>query len=125
MEFLWPTEEGYICSSFGSYKGHTGADILPEGGKGSEVYAAASGTVVKAKWNKTGYGNHIIIDHGNGIQTLYAHCEDLFVKTGQEVKAGETVASVGATGNSTGTHLHFEIRINGAYVNPEHYITQG
>lgn len=123
-EFLWPTEEGYICSAFESYKGHTGLDIMPEGGKGSEVYAAASGTVVKSKFGAAGYGYHIIIDHGNGIQTLYAHCGDLFVKAGDTVEAGDVIASVGSTGNSTGTHLHFEIRINGAYVNPEHYISE-
>lgn len=122
IEFVWPTEGGYICSRLWSYKGHTGIDIRPETGLDGKIFAAADGTVVKVKWDNTGYGYHIIIDHGNGVQTCYAHCGDMSVKTGQEVKAGEPIGKVGSTGNSTGIHLHFEIRINGVYVDPEKYL---
>lgn len=122
VNFVWPTEGGYICSKMWSYKGHTGIDIMPESGNKSEIFAAADGTVVEVKWGKTGYGYYMIIDHGNGVQTLYAHCSDMYVKQGQEVKAGEPIGKVGSTGNSTGTHLHFEIRIDGQYVDPEKYL---
>lgn len=122
VNFVWPTEGGYICSKMWSYKGHTGIDIMPETGINGEIFAAADGTVVKVKRSNTGYGYHMIIDHGNGVHTLYAHCSDMYVKQGQEVKAGEPIGKVGSTGNSTGTHLHFEIRINGEYVDPEKYL---
>ena len=122
VNFVWPTEGGYICSKMWSYKGHTGIDIMPESGNKSEIFAAADGTVVEVKWGKTGYGYYMIIDHGNGVQTLYAHCSDMYVKQGQEVKASEPIGKVGSTGNSTGTHLHFEIRIDGQYVDPEKYL---
>lgn len=122
VNFVWPTEGGYICAKMWSYKGHTGIDIMPETGINGEIFAAADGTVVKVKRSNTGYGYHMIIDHGNGVQTCYAHCSDMYVKQGQEVKAGEPIGKVGSTGNSTGTHLHFEIRINGEYVDPEKYL---
>ena len=122
IDFVWPTEGGYVASQLWSYKGHTGIDIAGENGNKSEIFAAADGTVVKVKWGKTGYGYYMIIDHGNGVQTLYAHCSDMYVKQGQEVKAGEPIGKIGSTGNSTGTHLHFEIRINGEYVDPEKYL---
>ena len=70
----------------------------------------------------SGYGNLIIIDHGNGITTYYGHCSKLYKKEGQKVKAGDVIAAVGNTGNSTGSHLHFEIRKNGVYVNPANYL---
>lgn len=121
---IWPTEGGYICCQFWGYNGHTGIDIMPENGAGSDIYAAADGTVVKAKRSKIGYGYHIIIDHGNGTQTLYAHCDDIFVKTGDTVKSGDVIASVGSTGNSTGTHLHFELRHKGEFIDPEKYLPE-
>ena len=98
-------------------------DIASEGGTGTEILAAAEGQVVKVKWDKTGYGYHVIINHGGGIQTLYAHLHDINVELGQEVKAGETIGTMGSTGNSTGIHLHFELRINGEYTDPSEFIT--
>jgi len=122
IDFVWPTEKGYIACQMYSYKGHTGIDIAGENGSKSEIFAAADGTVVKVKRSNKGYGYHMIIDHGNGVQTLYAHCSDMYVKLGQKVKAGEPIGKIGSTGNSTGIHLHFEIRINGQYVDPEKYL---
>lgn len=69
-----------------------------------------------------GYGYLIIIDHGNNIQTYYGHCSKLYTKVGDEVEAGDVIAAVGSTGNSTGNHLHFEIRKNGEQINPQKYI---
>ena len=124
MEFIRPIEGGYVSCSLWEYKGHLGADYTPAEGEGSDILAVADGKVVKAKWGHTGYGNCIILDHGDGIQTLYAHCHELFVELGDEVKAGDVIASVGSSGNSTGTHLHFELRQNGTYVDPEKYIPE-
>ncbi len=119
--FIWPTVGGYISCPIWGYKGHTGTDIAGCG-KGSNIYASASGTVVKVNWGRTGYGYHVIINHGDGIQTLYAHCSNLYVKVGQYVNQGDVIAAMGSTGNSTGTHLHFEIRINGQYIDARKYI---
>ncbi len=121
--FIWPTIGGYVSCGINGYKGHTGTDIAGCG-HGSNIYASASGTVVKANWGRTGYGNYIIINHGDGIQTLYAHCSNLYVRVGQFVNQGDVIAAMGSTGNSTGTHLHFEIRINGQYVNPMNYVSR-
>lgn len=105
---------GYRSSGF-----HTGLDLA--GATGSPIIAADGGTVILARWNG-GYGNCVIIDHGNGYQTLYAHCSKLLVSVGQKVAQGEQIAKVGSTGNSTGPHCHWEIRINGKTVNPANYI---
>lgn len=121
--FIWPTIGGYVSCPIWGYRGHTGVDIAGCG-HGSNIYASAAGTVVKVSWGKAGYGYHIIINHGDGIQTLYAHCSNLFVKVGQYVNQGDIIAAMGSTGNSTGTHLHFEIRINGQYVNPLNYTSR-
>ncbi len=121
--FIWPTIGGYVSCGIWGYKGHTGMDIAGCG-HGSNIYASAAGTVVKVKWGNTGYGNYIIINHGDGIQTLYAHCSNLYVKQGQYVNQGDIIAAMGSTGNSTGTHLHFEIRINGQYANPANYVSR-
>lgn len=121
--FIWPTIGGYVSCGLWGYKGHTGMDIAGCG-HGSNIYASAAGTVVKVKWGNTGYGNYIIINHGDGIQTLYAHCSNLYVKQGQYVNQGDIIAAMGSTGNSTGTHLHFEIRINGQYANPANYVSR-
>ena len=88
--------------------------------KGTDIKAAADGTVSYSGW-MSGYGYLIIIDHGNGVQSYYGHCSKLYAKKGEEVKAGDVIAAVGSTGNSTGNHLHFEIRLNGSSVNPEAY----
>lgn len=99
---------------------HTGVDI-GNAPTGTNIYAAKSGQVIKAGWN-TAYGNMIIIDHGNGISTLYGHSSKLLVSVGQSVKQGEVIAKVGSTGYSTGPHLHFEVRENGTPVSPKKYI---
>ena len=123
--FMWPTNKAgaYVSCGIWGYKGHTGTDITGTG-HGSNIYASAAGTVVTARWGNRGYGNYIIINHGDGIQTLYAHCSNLYVKVGQYVNQGDIIAAMGSTGNSTGTHLHFEIRINGQYMNPLSYISK-
>lgn len=121
--FIWPTIGGYVSCGIWGYPGHTGTDIAGCG-YGSNIYASAAGTVVKVKWGNTGYGNYIIINHGNGIQTLYAHCSNLYVKQGQYVNQGDIIAAIGSSGNSTGPHLHFEIRVNGQYVNPLNYVSR-
>ena len=121
--FIWPTIGGHVSCGYLGYKGHTGMDIAGCG-YGSNIYASAAGQVVKVKWGKTGYGYHVIINHGDGIQTLYAHMSNIYVKQGQYVNQGDIIGAMGSTGNSTGTHLHFEIRINGQYVNPKNYISR-
>ena len=121
--FIWPTIGGYVSCGIWGYKGHTGTDIAGCG-YGSNIYASAAGTVVKVKWGNTGYGYYVIINHGDGIQTLYAHMSNIYVKQGQYVNQGDIIGAMGSTGNSTGTHLHFEIRINGQYVNPLNYVSR-
>ena len=87
--------------------------------------AMADGTVIKAAYNSA-YGNMVIIDHGGGISTLYAHGSEIMVQVGETVKRGETVVlKVGSTGYSTGPHAHFEVRLNGVVTNPLPYITNG
>ena len=103
----------------GAYKLHTGTDIGAP--MGADFVAAANGVVVKAEMTPA-YGNMVIIDHGGGVQTLYAHGSEIVVQMGQEVKAGTPVLKVGSTGYSTGPHAHFEIRINGQHINPQNYI---
>lgn len=103
----------------GAYKLHTGTDIGAP--MGADFVSAAKGVVVKATYNAA-YGNMVIIDHGGGVQTLYAHGSEILVQVGQEVEAGTPVLKVGTTGYSTGPHAHFEIRINGQTVNPLEYL---
>ena len=95
---------------------HTGLDISAT--TGTDIKAVASGTVTCAKYSGS-YGNLVKIDHGNGVETWYGHTSKMYVKVGQEVKVGDVIAAVGSTGNSTGPHLHLEIRINGTHVNPQ------
>ena len=121
--FIWPTIGGHVSCKIWGYKGHTGLDIAGCG-YGSNIYASAAGQVVKVKWGKTGYGYHVIINHGDGIQTLYAHMSNIYVKQGQYVNQGDIIGAMGSTGNSTGTHLHFEIRINGQYADPLKYVSR-
>ncbi|MDO4744373.1 MAG: peptidoglycan DD-metalloendopeptidase family protein [Clostridia bacterium] len=127
-EFTWPTPScHYITSHFsprrknpvtGVYKRHTGTDIGAS--YGAAIVAANSGTVTLAGWN-SGYGNCVIIDHGGGKATLYAHMSAYSVSAGQTVSKGQRIGSVGSTGNSTGPHLHFEVLINGTAVDPMQY----
>lgn len=112
---------GYrIHPIYGYSKYHTGLDIGAS--SGTSIVAANDGTVYSSGWNG-GYGQCVIIDHGGGVMTLYGHCSALYVSSGQSVSRGETIAAVGSTGNSTGPHLHFEVRLNGSYVDPYPYVT--
>lgn len=115
---------GRISSRFGaneSIRNHThkGLDIAAPGG--TTIVAAANGKITFAGWSG-GYGYLVKIDHGNGVETYYGHCSKLYVSTGENIVAGQKIAAVGSTGNSTGNHLHFEIRLNGAQVNPQKYV---
>lgn len=114
---------GVLTSRFGARWGrsHKGIDIGAP--KGTTIVAAASGTVTFSQYGYGGgYGNHIIISHGNGVQTLYGHCTSLLVNKGTHVTQGQPIATVGNTGNSQGNHLHLEIRVNGVAQNPQNYL---
>lgn len=112
---------GTISSRFGRRTSgmHRGLDIC--GPIGTDIVASASGTVTYSGW-KGSYGNLIVISHGNGIETAYAHCSKLYVDVADEVKEGQLIGKMGSTGNSTGSHLHFEVRVNGTQVNPQNYL---
>lgn len=115
---------GVITSRYGSTESvrtsaHAGLDIGAP--TGTSIKAAAAGTVIFSGWSG-GYGYVVKLDHGNGITTIYAHCSSLLVSTGQTVSQGEVIAKVGSTGNSTGSHLHFEVRKNGITYNPQNYV---
>lgn len=115
---------GVITSRFGaaeSIRDHTHKGIDISAPNGTPIKAAAEGKVTYSG-SMGGYGNLIIITHENNIQTYYAHCSRLYVSVGEEVEAGDTIAAVGSTGYSTGNHLHFEIRQNGAQINPQRYL---
>ena len=123
---VWPAPGVYTVSSpFGPRWGsfHGGID-LSVGRAGSTIVAAASGTVTVASNGNAGYGTYVMINHNNGMETLYAHMiyGSICVSTGQYVSAGQPIGIMGSTGNSTGPHLHFEVRINGSKVNPAPYI---
>lgn len=113
--FLWPTPNRRINQYFRGYR-HTGIDI--EGTYSSPIYAAADGRVEYVSFQRYGYGYHVIINHGGGRETLYSHASKIFVRVGQHVDRGQTIAMVGSTGRSSGTHVHFEIILNGVKVNP-------
>ena len=115
---------GYVSSRFGNVSrirsgAHTGTDIACA--FGTKIKAVADGTVVFAQYNGS-YGNLIKIDHGNGVETWYAHCNKLYSKVGDKISAGDIIAEVGMTGNTTGPHLHLEIRLNGIAINPQKYL---
>lgn len=114
---------GVVTSRFGARWGrsHKGVDIGAP--KGTTIVAAASGTVTFSQYGYGGgYGNHIVISHANGVQTLYGHCTSLLVNKGAHVTQGQAIATVGNTGNSQGNHLHLEIRVNGVAQNPQNYL---
>lgn len=117
-KLLWPTHLHVINQYYG-YQ-HTGVDI--DGDYTDPWYAADDGVVEQAGWNNGGYGLMVMIDHGNGFKTRYGHASKLFVKVGDHVTRGETIGMVGTTGRSTGTHLHFEVYVNGKRTNPLAYI---
>lgn len=115
---------GNITSRFGSREAirdheHKGLDIATK--TGTPIKSVADGTIIHSG-TMGGYGNLIIIDHGNGVKTYYGHCSKLYVKKGETVKAGEIIAAVGSTGNSTGSHLHLEVRLNNNILNPLKYL---
>lgn len=118
--FIWPCD-GVVVSGFGMRWGrmHEGIDVGCA--YGTPNRAAASGTVIYAGWHG-GYGNLVVVDHGNGLSTAYAHASSILVGVGQSVSQGETVSLVGSTGNSSGPHLHFEVRVNGQAVDPLLYL---
>jgi len=117
-KMLWPTVGRRITQYF-SWR-HTGLDIANK--VGTPLYAADAGVVEFAGWNSNGYGYNVVINHGGGKKTRYAHASKLFVKAGDEVEKGENIAAMGSTGRSTGSHLHFEIIINGSRYNPLNYV---
>ena len=137
-KFIWPVPGFYNITSYygyrvnpvsGKYKLHGGIDIASAGIAGKPIVAAADGVVVSAGWNSGGFGNWVVINHGtsggNQFATLYAHMKSApIVSAGQTVKAGKTLGYVGSTGNSTGNHLHFEVRVNGDRVNPMNYFSK-
>jgi murein DD-endopeptidase MepM/ murein hydrolase activator NlpD len=113
--FVWPAGN-HSLSGNDYWSGHLGIDIAA--GEGAAIYAADSGVVVFAGWANGGYGNMVMIDHGNGYQTVYAHLSSVSAGCGQSVSQGKTIAYSGSTGNSTGAHLHFEVRYLGGFVSP-------
>ena len=124
--FIWPVASGRISSNYGFRLGgnrggiHHGIDIpMPHG---TPILAARDGVVKRTDSALRGYGKLVVIDHGNKVETRYAHCSAFAVNAGDVVKAGQVIAYVGSTGNSTSNHLHFEVVINGVAHNPMHYI---
>lgn len=120
--FLRPVVGGTISSPFGQRRSgfHKGIDIAVP--NGTPIYAADNGVVKFSGWNSTGFGNLVIIDHGDGFLTYYAHCSSLYVSAGQSVTKGQNICAVGLTGNTSGYHVHFEVRYNGTSVNPMNYM---
>ena len=131
-KFLWPVPNYKTITSkfgwrtlYGKANWHTGIDISGANIFGKNIVASNAGTVIKAVTTYTsgkGYGKYVMIDHGGGYTTMYAHCTTLSVKVGQKVTRGQVIAQVGSTGNSTGPHLHFGIYINGKEVDPLPYL---
>ena len=129
ISFIWPCpSSSRITSGFGgrssptegASSNHKGTDIGAS--SGSDIVAAADGTVTISTYSYSA-GNYIMINHGGGVSTVYMHCSKLLVSVGETVKKGQVIAKVGSTGYSTGPHLHFGVRVNGAYVNPSQYVS--
>ena len=131
--WAWPLADYpcYISSPFG-YRDwriggnafHGGTDIAGSGIYGQPIYASRSGYVAAAVWGTTGYGRYVVLDHCDGFVTIYGHCSNLTVTQGQYVQQGYQIANVGSTGNSTGPHLHLEVRYNGVKQNPMNFVTK-
>lgn len=129
LRFLWPAPSGSYISSYygyrthpisGLWKMHYGIDIPAAGG--TDIIASEDGVVVTSAWNEGGYGWYVVVYHGDGISTLYAHANKLLVKVGDQVKRGQVIALVGTTGASKGNHLHYEVRVNGVAKDPLDYL---
>ena len=130
-QFRWPVPSSQYITSYYGYRVHPvygtpdtfhrGIDIGAS--YGSSIVAAASGTVISSYYNYYGYGNMVLIDHGGGITTLYAHASSRLVSVGEKVQAGQTIALIGSTGLSTGPHLHFEVREGSSTVDPLGYLS--
>jgi len=119
--FIWPSNSHFISGfDYSPATNHRGIDI--DGNTGDATYAADNGVVVYAGWNNWGYGNVVVVNHGNGWQTLYAHLSAYNVVCGQSVYQGNVIGAIGSTGNSSGSHLHFEMMYNGGKVNPWDYL---
>lgn len=127
--YIWPSRSSHSISSYygnrlhpiyGYYRMHTGIDIGAS--HGTDIISSADGVVSSVTYNEGGYGWYIVIYHGNGISTLYAHCSKVIAKVGQEVKQGQVIALVGSTGASTGPHIHYEVRVDGKHVDPLNYV---
>ena len=119
--FVWPANNHFLSGfDYNPGANHPAIDI--DGEEGDPVYASDSGVIVYAGWNSWGYGNTIVINHGNGWQTLYAHLSSIYVGCGQSVVQGGVIGTIGNTGNSTGSHLHFEMMLSGVKVNPHDYL---
>jgi murein DD-endopeptidase MepM/ murein hydrolase activator NlpD len=118
--FIWPFYAN--ISTYYGEGGHRGLDIDGFGSYGAPIAAAGTGVVVLASWSDWGYGYHVVIDHGDGTQTLYAHLSEIWVSQGQYVGQGEAIGALGSTGYSTGPHLHFEVHVGGVAVDPLAYL---
>jgi|GEM_PF-3025745 len=127
--FIWPTSGTTVTSGYGSREAptagattdHHGIDIAAD--EGSDVYAAASGTVSDSGYNDA-MGNYVVLDNGDGVSTIYEHCSSVYASDGDEVSQGDTIAAAGSTGIATGSHLHFGVEVNGEYVDPSDYYNQ-
>ncbi|MCR5484164.1 MAG: M23 family metallopeptidase [Clostridiales bacterium] len=124
--FVWPAPTARAISQYFGHNGHKGIDITTSGASGRVIVAAAAGVVEVAGSTGNSYGQQVVINHGNGIVTRYAHClyGSISVRPGQRVSAGQAIARIGSTGNSTGPHLHFEVIRNGYLVNPLNYVSR-
>jgi hypothetical protein len=119
--FIWPTTEHWVSGyDYSPETNHSGIDIA--GQSGNPIWAVDDGVVVYSGWSNSGYGNLVVIDHGNDWQSLYGHLDTIFVSCGESVYQGATIATMGSTGNSTGPHLHFELLYGTTKVNPWNFL---
>jgi murein DD-endopeptidase MepM/ murein hydrolase activator NlpD len=122
-DFLWPVDGGTFMRPFGEpRRHHTHAGIDIRGARGQDILAARNGVVAFCGPTKTGYGTMVVLDHGDGVQTLYAHAQKVLVKPGDAVRQGQPIALLGRTGNATTEHCHFEIRLENRAIDPMTYL---